>query len=127
VHQPCSLSIVEVSFQPNRDVDLIEHAAFSFAVGTVRGVNTRVAKSYVDAFQLDALPLRIHAECHGYSSPKGGKQILIWIRSSIGSAMGFRLVSDKHVPPGFNLLSEPLPRHRTHDNNRAHRLPFRCE
>ena len=70
LYKPLSLRFVELSFQMDLAMDLVEHSRFGLAVLAVLCVDTAVAEGDFDALQGDPLPLRIHAECHRRSGPE---------------------------------------------------------
>ena len=70
-----------------------------------------MAESHTDVLQGPSFPLRIHAECDGYSGPERSQQVIVRTGAPTCAAVRFRLVGEESVPSGFNFLSEPLAGH----------------
>ena len=49
LQEPISLDLIQIPFQMNLALDLVEHALFGFAILTVPGVNPPVAKPHLNA------------------------------------------------------------------------------
>ena len=100
--EPRSLNWIEISFQADATLDLVEHYVLGFNVLAILCVNPLVAKLYLNALQRKSLLLRIHAKCNGYSGSERCKQVSIGARPAVRTSKGSLLIRDKSVLTGLN-------------------------
>ncbi len=105
-HKPFTLEFIEISFDIDFTVDLIEHPCLCLAILTILCINTVVVKPNLNTLQCVSFSLRIHAECDRYSGPESCKQEPIWAGALICSPKRFGLIREEVVFAGDNFLSE---------------------
>jgi hypothetical protein len=117
-----ALVFIEIAFQVNLALDLVEHSLFGLAILTVFGMDSIVAQFYLDTLKVPSFPLRIHAECDRGSGAQGGQQIVIGPGSAVGTADGFGFVREEFVLSGFNRLGKAFFRNRAYSYYRSHAI-----
>jgi hypothetical protein len=80
-----TLGLVEISFHVNLTMYLVEHPFFRVAIFTIFGMNSLMSELNLNTQQGYTLSLRIHAQCHGCSGSRSGKQVFMGPRTAVGS------------------------------------------
>ena len=104
--EPNALLLVEIARQRDDAIDTIDHPFLGFAVLAVDGMNPGVTKSHRDPIERHSLALGVKAQRHRRAGPKAGKHEVVWTRTAVKAADINRLVGEKSVPAGPDLLLE---------------------